>query len=136
VTEPHCPTFFKTTFISIIFFLFRIAPLLWKFCQISGTNVIKLFTDAHNKLEFFVPGKPSFIFACKAGAYPSEVHYFRIGPTLLSNIILVWKALSVANTSLQQTFVNYGVKKFYNFGLRGQCYKTFYGRKLRTFVIS
>ncbi len=37
---------------------------------------------------------------------------------------------------LLRTFVNYRRKKFCNIDTRGQCYKTFYVRNLRIFVIS
>ncbi len=40
------------------------------------------------------------------------------------------------NSSLLQKSVNYGNKKFYNTSTMGQCYKTFYGRNLRIFIIS
>ncbi len=38
------------------------------------------------------------------------------------------------HSSLLQTLVNYSRKKLYNVDTRGQCYKTFYYRKLRIFV--
>ena len=40
------------------------------------------------------------------------------------------------NTGLLQKYVNYGRKKFHSTGPRAKCYKTFYGRNLRTFVIN
>jgi hypothetical protein len=46
------------------------------------------------------------MFAGKAGAYPSEAPFRR-------------------------NLRTYGLKKFYNFDTSGQCYKNFYGLKLR-----
>ncbi len=40
------------------------------------------------------------------------------------------------HSSLFQTFVKYGRKKFYKIGPWGLYYKTFYGGNLRIFVIS
>jgi hypothetical protein len=40
------------------------------------------------------------------------------------------------HSSLLPIFVNYGRKKFYNIETWGECYKTFYSRNLRIFVIS
>ncbi len=40
------------------------------------------------------------------------------------------------HSSLVQKFVNHGRKKFYNIEPWTQCYKTFYGRNLRAFVIN
>jgi hypothetical protein len=37
---------------------------------------------------------------------------------------------------LLRKYVNYGSKRFHSTGPRAQCYKTFYGRNLRIFVIS
>jgi hypothetical protein len=34
-------------------------------------------------------------------------------------------------SGLLRTFINYGCKMFYNIGLGGQSFKTFYGRDLR-----
>jgi hypothetical protein len=45
-----------------------------------------------------------------------------------TNIRLGWKGLPETNTTLLQTVVNYGHKKFYDNGPRGQFYKLFYGR--------
>ncbi len=40
------------------------------------------------------------------------------------------------NSSLLHKLVNYGHRKFHNIGSWAQCYKTFFVRKLRIFVIS
>jgi len=50
---------------------------------------------------------------------------------------LGWKGLlERKHSSLSQTFINYGRKKFYNIGHWAQCYETFYGRELETVVPS
>ncbi len=46
--------------------------------------------------------------------------------------IRFWWILLMAKTLAYYTVV----KRFYSGGLWGQCYKTFYGRNLRIFVIS
>ncbi len=46
------------------------------------------------------------------------------------------KGLPWTNTSVLQTFVNYGRKKFCNIATYTQCYKTFYVRYLWMFVLS
>ncbi len=75
----------------------------------------------------------------RAITYPSEA-FFRcsnagwatgLTPT---NIGLGLKGLP--GTSTQAYYENYGCKKFYNIDACGQCYKTFYGHKIRIFVIS
>ncbi len=40
------------------------------------------------------------------------------------------------HSSLLQTLVNYDHENFYNICIRGQCYRTFYDRKLQIFLIS
>ncbi len=56
---------------------------------------------------------------------------------LSSNIRLGWKALPGINTqAYYEKSVTYARKKVYNIGPRIQCYKTFYGRYLRMFIIS
>jgi hypothetical protein len=47
-----------------------------------------------------------------------------------------FSALSNKHSSLLQKLVNHGHKKFYNIVTWGQCYKTFYSRKLQIFVAS
>jgi hypothetical protein len=45
-------------------------------------------------------------------------------------ITIVEKLSRLKDYRLIRKFMNYGQKRFYNIGLMGQCYKTFYGRDL------
>ncbi len=91
--------------------------------QAHGPNVIKLFcpqfTDFHNKLDCFVPGKPfqpSLMFVGKAGAY--RVKHLSISTlegrllALPTNIRLdsLEKLVRNKHSSILQKFVNYGQK--------------------------
>jgi hypothetical protein len=77
----------------------------------------------------------------RPGAYPSEAP-FRYSP-LGQAASLAHKhyprlemLARVIHSSLLRKFVNYGRKKFYNFGTWAQCYKTFFARNLWIFIIS
>jgi hypothetical protein len=78
------------------------------------------------------------MFVGKAGAYPSQAP-FRCS-TLGEAHCPTHKHLAGLErdkrSSLLQKFVNYGRKKFYKIGPWAQCYKTFFVRNLRIFVIS
>jgi hypothetical protein len=80
------------------------------------------------------------MFAAKTTSYLSEAAercFTRVAPALPANIMLGLKGLQGTNTlAYYKKSVNHSHKKFYSTGPWGQCYKTFYGRKLRLFIIS
>ncbi len=113
----------------------------------------------YNQLECFVPGKlfqPSLTNTLAEYENPQitdKKSFITLAPGLnvinhlVSNLRTIIKSQSVCPrqafqvysnkySSLVQKFVNYREKMFYNIDLRGQCYKTFYGRKLRFLVVS
>jgi hypothetical protein len=91
-----------------------------------------------------VPGRPfqsSIMFAGKATILPQsgapEKCFTRVGSSLArQHLIRLERPTRVKHSSVIGPFENYGRKKFYNTSLCGQCYKTFYCRKLRLFIIS
>ncbi len=108
----------------------------------SRPNFVKLFMaviyECLQLARVFVPGKPfhqSLMFASKAGAFQSEAP---LKSSTFTNKL--WNRLERPtrdkDSSLLRTSIIYGSKRFYNVELRGQCYKTFYGRNLQVFAIS
>ncbi len=91
------------------------------------------------KARAFVLGKPfrpSLMFACKAGAYPSEAPFqdrLLASPQTLDQ---AGKACQGQTLQLFTKICKLRTKKFYNIGLLSQGFKTFHGRKLLVFVIS
>ncbi len=108
-----------------------------------GANVIKLFTaviyDFRNKLMCFVPGKPfqpSLMFVDMARSL-HQSGFTQVGSDLArKHQTKLEKLVRDQHNSLLRKFGKYSSRKFYNIGPLGQCYKSFYGRKLRLFVIS
>ncbi len=112
-----------------------------------GPNVIKnlwlYFTDFLNKLECFFPGKhfqPSLMFMGNARNLPKcgipEGCFTWIGCIFTNeHQIRLESTAGDKLYSLIQKFLNYGRKMYHKLGTRCRCYKTFYGRKLRLFII-
>ncbi len=96
------------------------------------TNVIKLVvfvTRTKKDRVFLTQAYPSLIFEIEAGSLPPHFHNLRCSDIDPYSFFFL-------ESSLLEHFNNYGQKQFYNIGTRGQCYKIFYIRNLRIFIIS
>ncbi len=61
---------------------------------------------------------------------------YLVNENLLNPEILGSAKTTYEHNCLSHVFLHLQVKKYYSIGSRGQCYKTFYARNLRIFVIN
>ncbi len=90
---------------------------------------------------FVSPLCSSLLFTGKAGAYPSRASYGtllkRLAPSLAPKHLTRVEVTDIGKRSSVLLYdKNYCRTIFYSTGSWGQCYKTFFVRNLRIFVIS